>query len=307
MKAHPAPPLRHFLQLRDLSRSELLDLLSRAHRLKSGEEQPGRPLLGRSLALIFRKRSTRTRVSFEVAIDQLGGHPIFLTNQEGQFGGGESMSDTARVLSEYVDGIILRTFEHSELEALAEHSRVPVINALTDRLHPCQLLADLMLLQEEFGSDLRRLRIAWVGDGNNVAQSWLNAAALLGFELRLAIPEGYDPDPEILKRAQDQAPVVLTRDPIEAVSGAHAVNTDVWVSMGQEAESEDRDRCFRPYQVDASLLERADPQGIFLHCLPVHRGEEVTEEVVDGPRSRVFRQAANRLHAQKSLLLTLFS
>jgi ornithine carbamoyltransferase len=307
MKAHPAPTPRHFLQLRDLSRLELLDLLSRARRLKSGEEQPGRPLSGRSLGMIFRKRSTRTRVSFEVAIDQLGGHPIFLTNQEGQFGGGESIADTAEVLSGYVDGIIFRTFEHSELEDLAAHAGVSVINALTNRLHPCQLLADLLLIQEEFGPELRRLRVSWVGDGNNVAHSWLNAAALLGFELRLAVPEGYDPDPEILARAQEETSIHLTRDPIDAVSGAHVVNTDVWVSMGQELEAEDRALRFRPYQVDRALMACADPEAIFLHCLPAHRGEEVSAEVIDGPRSRVFPQAVNRLHAQKSLLLTLLT
>ena len=233
---HPPSPPRHFLELTDLSGAELLDVLSRGRRLKSGTDGAARPLEGRTLALIFRKRSTRTRVSFEVAIYQLGAHAIFLSDQDTQIGRGESMADTARVLSGYVDGIIIRTFEHEAVEELAACAGVPVINSLTDRVHPCQLLADLMVLQEEFGEELGKLRVAWVGDGNNVANSWLNAAALLGFELRLAVPEGYDPDPEILTRARAAAPVILTRDPAEAGAGVHAVNTDVWASMGQEEE-----------------------------------------------------------------------
>ncbi len=300
----PSSAPRHFLELTDLTGPELREVVARGRRLKAGEEG-GRPLQGRILALLFRKRSTRTRVSFEVAIHQLGGHTIFMSDQDSQMGRGESMADTARVLTGYVDGIMIRTFLHDEVEELARHAGIPVINSLTDRVHPCQLLADLMVLEEEFGGDIRRLRVAWVGDGNNVANSWLNAASLLGFELRLAVPEGYDPDPDILARARDAAPVILTRDPREAVEGAHVVTTDVWASMGQEGEAEEREGVFRTFQVNASLMDRADPAGIFLHCLPAHRGEEVTAEVIDGPRSRVFQESENRLHGQKALLLHL--
>ncbi len=303
----PPSPLRHFLELNDLSRSELLEVLALGRRLKSGEGGGGRPLGGRTMALIFRKHSTRTRVSFEVALHQLGAHSIFLSDRDTQIGRGESMADTARVLSGYVDGIMIRTFEHEEVEELAAYAGIPVINSLTDRVHPCQLLADLMVLQEEFGEELRGLRVAWVGDGNNVANSWLNASALLGFELRLAVPEGCEPDPGILARARAAAPVTLTRDPVEAVAGAHAVNTDVWASMGQEAEVERRHALFRPFQVTTALMEEADPSAVFLHCLPVHREEEVTPEVIDGPRSRVFSQSENRLHGQKALLLHLMT
>jgi ornithine carbamoyltransferase len=302
----PSSP-RHFLQLPDLSRSELLEVLAAGRRLKSGEEQAGRPLQGRSFALIFRKSSTRTRVSFDVGVHQLGGHPIFLADRDTQMGRGEPIADTARVLSGYVDGIMIRTFEHGEVEELARHARVPVINTLTDRFHPCQLLADLMALQEEFGEDLAKLRVAWVGDGNNVANSWLNAAALLGFELRLAVPRSRRPNSPSLPGSRPAAPVTLTRDPVEAVEGAHAVNTDVWASMGQEAEAESRHAVFRPFQVNAALMEGTHRSAIFLHCLPAHRGEEVTAEVIDGPRSRVFRQSENRLHAQKALLLLLMT
>jgi ornithine carbamoyltransferase len=303
----PSSVPRHFLELTDLTGPELRGIVARGRGLKSGEEGEHRPLRGKILALLFRKRSTRTRVSFEVAIHQLGGHTIFMSDQDSQMGRGESMADTARVLTGYVDGIMIRTFHHDEVVELARYAGIPVINSLTDRVHPCQLLADLMVLEEEFGGDIRRLRVAWVGDGNNVANSWLNAASLLGFELRLAVPEGYDPDPGILARARAAAPVVLTRDPAEAVAGAHAVTTDVWASMGQEAEAEGREAVFRTFQVDAALIEGADPGAIFLHCLPAHRGEEVTAEVIDGPRSRVFQQSENRLHGQKALLLHLMA
>jgi ornithine carbamoyltransferase len=297
---------RHFLRLPDLPREELLEVLALARRLEEGEAH-ARPLEGRTIALIFRKPSTRTRVSFEVAVHQLGGHPSFLSHRDTQIDRGEPTADTARVLSSYVDGIVIRTFRQEEVEELARHGRIPVINALTDLLHPCQLLADLMTLQQEFGAELGGLRVAWVGDGNNMANSWLNAAVLLGFELRLAVPEGYDPDPVILARARELARVLLTRDPEEAVSGAHAVNTDVWASMGQEEEAEGREAVFRPFQVNEALMAHADSRGILLHCLPAHRGEEVTAAVLDGPRSRVFRQARNRLPTQKALLLHLFA
>lgn len=299
--------MRHFLQLGDLTREELYHLLDLAKALKDGSAGKDRPLQGKTLAMVFRKSSTRTRVSFEAGMFQLGGHAIFLSDRDSQLGRGEPVPDTARVLGSYVDGIMVRTFEHAEVESFALHSGVPVINGLSDHFHPCQLLADLLTLREEFGAQLGDLRVAWIGDGNNMANSWLNAAALLGFELRLAAPEGYDPDPEALARARSATRVVLTRDPAEAVEGAHAVNTDVWASMGQEEEASDREAAFKGFQVGDALMERAASDAIFLHCLPAHRGEEVTAGVLDGPRSRIFPQAENRLHAQKALLMTLLS
>jgi len=308
-----APAPRHFLRLTDLSREELLDLLELALALKAGTVGQDEPLARATLALIFRKSSTRTRVSFEAGINQLGGHGIFLSDRDSQWGRGEPIPDTARVLSSYVDAIMVRTFEHAEVEEMAAYSSVPVINGLTDRFHPCQLLADLQTIRECF--DLaslgwEALKVAWIGDGNNMANSWLNAALLLGFELRLAVPEGFDPDPDTLARAREAGEqgggrILLTRDPVEAVEGVHVVTTDVWASMGQEEEADARMEAFRPFQVNQALFERALPEAIFLHCLPAHRGEEVTEEVIDGPRSRVFQEAENRLHAQKALLLRL--
>lgn len=295
---------RDFLAVADFSADELHVVLGRAARLKSGEER-GTPLLGKSLAMIFRKSSTRTRVSFEVGMTQLGGHALFLSDRDSQLGRGEPLPDTARVLSRYVDGIMVRTFAHADIEALATHADVPVINGLTDLLHPCQLLADLQTVQEELGPELRGRTVAWIGDGNNMANSWLNAAYRLGFSLRLACPEGYDPDGEILLRARSAADVVLTRDPAEAAEGAHVVTTDVWASMGQEEEAEARAKAFQGFRVDEDLMARADADAIFLHCLPAHRGEEVAAEVIDGPRSRVFQEAENRLHAQKALLVEL--
>ena len=295
---------RDFLSLNDLSREELLELLARARRLKTGAEG-GKPLAGKTLAMIFRKSSTRTRVSFEVGTFQLGGHALFISDQTSQIGRGESVHDTAHVLSRMVDGIMIRTFAHDEVVQLARHAAIPVINGLTDLLHPCQLLADLQTMAEEFGDDLQRLSVAWIGDGNNMANSWLNAAALLGFELRLACPEGYDPDPEILERARGLTRVVLTRDPREAAEGVHVVTTDVFASMGQESEAEKRLKDFKGFCVDEALMGRADPEAIFLHCLPAHRGEEVTAGVIDGPQSRIFPEAENRLHAQKALMVEL--
>jgi ornithine carbamoyltransferase len=295
---------RDFLAIPDFQRDELLALLERAHRLKSGAE--GGPILdGKSLAMIFRKSSTRTRVSFEVGMTQLGGHALFLSDRDSQMGRGESMHDTAKVLAGYVDGIMIRTFAHAEVEELARHASVPVINGLTDLLHPCQIMADLQAVQEEFGTELRGLTVAWIGDGNNMANSWLNAAYRLGFNLRLACPEGFDPDGSILKRARGEADVLLTRDPAEAVAGAHVVTTDVWASMGQEGEAQARAKAFQGFQVNGALMERAAADAIFLHCLPAHRGEEVTAEVIDGPHSRIFPEAENRLHAQKAILVEL--
>jgi ornithine carbamoyltransferase len=291
--------------LRDLRAEELTGVLEAAGRLKAGAEGANRPLAGKTLGMIFRKHSTRTRVSFEVGMFQLGGHGVFLSDRDSQIGRGESIADTARVLSRYLDGIMIRTFPHSEAEELARYATVPVINGLTDLLHPCQLLADLLTVREEFGPNLGDLTVAWIGDGNNMANSWLNAAAMLGFELRLAVPEGYDPDPEILERARREGRVCLVRDPRHAVEGAHVVTTDTWASMGQEGEEAVRSMVFRSFQVGAQLLEGARPEAVFLHCLPAYRGKEVTAEVLDGPRSRALEEAENRLHVQKALLLLL--
>jgi len=294
----------HFLAISEYAREDIQRFLSLAQQLKSGQVG-GTPLEGRSLAMIFRKSSTRTRVSFEVGMTQLGGHALFLSSSASQMGRGESVPDTAQVLSRYVDGIMIRTFDHAEVEGMAEHGTVPVINGLTDLLHPCQVMADLQTVQEEFGTDLEGVSVAWFGDGNNMANSWLNAARVLGLDLRLACPEGFDPDPEILSLARDATTVTLTRDPAEAAEGASVLTTDVWASMGQEDEAEARVDVFRSFQVTQELMSLAHPDAIFLHCLPAHRGEEVASEVIDGPQSRVFDEAENRLHAQKAIMMEL--
>ena len=296
-------PKRDFLAVTDLSRDELLGLLDLARRMKSGQYRE-RPLAGKTLAMIFTKSSTRTRVSFEVGSTQLGGHALFLSSRDIQLGRGEPIRDTARVLSRYVDGIMIRTFAHADVEELARFATVPVINGLTDYNHPCQILADLLTVHENLGDVSRRV-VAWIGDGNNMAHSWIEAAAALGFELRLACPEGYDPDPELLSQASQRTRITLTRSPQEAARGADVVNTDVWASMGQEAEQELRAAAFRGFIVDQGLMADAAPSAIFLHCLPAHRGEEVTEAVLEGPQSRVWDQAENRLHAQKALMAIL--
>ena len=295
--------VRHFLAIPDFTTDELRRLLDLGDRMRTGAYRET-PLAGRSLAMIFMKASTRTRVSFEVGTWQLGGHALFLSPRDIQLGRGEPVADTARVLSRYVDGIMIRTFAHAEIEELARHATVPVINGLTDLLHPCQILADLLTVRQHLGG-WEGKRIAWIGDGNNMANSWLNAAYRLGFELRLACPEGYDPDAAILERAKGAAPVMLTRDPREAAEGAHVVNTDVWASMGQEEEQAQRERAFAGYSVDAALMGRAASDAIFLHCLPAHRGEEVAAEVIDGRWSRVWDEAENRLHVQKAIMAVL--
>jgi ornithine carbamoyltransferase len=297
----PAP--RHFLAIPDFTRPELERLFDLAARMKRGEYRD-RPLAGRTLGMIFAKSSTRTRVSFEVGAFQLGGHALFLSARDIQLGRGEPIRDTARVLSRYLDGIMIRTYDHADVEELARYASIPVINGLTDLLHPCQVLADMLTVQEAFG-DWEGKVVAWIGDGNNMANSWLNAAGTLGFELRLACPERYAPNAAILERNRRLTSVVLTDDPREAIRGAHVVNTDVWASMGQEEEQEERARAFQGYIVDAALMRLADPGAIFLHCLPAHRGEEVAEEVIEGPQSRVWNQAENRLHVQKALMATL--
>jgi ornithine carbamoyltransferase len=291
---------RHFLSIPDFSRDELYALFDLAESMRRGE-YTRRPLAGKSLAMIFMKSSTRTRVSFEVGAWQLGGHALFLSPRDVQLGRGEPVADTARVLSRYVHGIMIRTYSHAEVEELARCASVPVINGLTDLLHPCQVLADLLTVRQCFG-EIEGKRVAWVGDGNNMANSWINAAYRLGFELVLACPEGYDPDPAILARARQSANVTVVRDPSEAVAGAHVVNTDVWASMGQEEEQAERERAFAGFTVDSKLMSLASADAIFLHCLPAHRGEEVTADVIDGPRGRVWDQAENRLHAQKAVM-----
>jgi len=258
-----------------------------------------------ALAMIFMKASTRTRVSFEVGATQLGGTAHFLSPRDVQLGRGEPIEDTARVLSRYVHGIMIRTFAHADVELLAKFSSVPVINGLTDLSHPCQVLADILTVQQHLG-DYRGKRVAWIGDGNNMANSWIEAAAHLGFSLRLACPEGYDPDRTFLDRAvAGGGDVGVVRDPREAVDGADVVTTDVWASMGQEEEQSNRLLAFSMYQVDAQLMSRARRSAIFLHCLPAHRGEEVTADVIDGPQSVVWDEAENRLHIQKAIMAAL--
>jgi ornithine carbamoyltransferase len=296
-------PTRHFLAIPDLTRPELVALFDLAARMKRGEYRD-RPLAGKTLGMIFAKSSTRTRVSFEVGAYQLGGHALFLSARDIQLGRGEPIRDTARVLSRYLDGIMIRTFDHGDTEELARYSSIPVINGLTDLLHPCQVLADLLTVRESLGGWDGKV-VAWIGDGNNMANSWINAAGSLGFELRLACPEGYRPDAGILQRNQGKAKILLTSDPRQAVRGAHVVTTDVWASMGQEQEQETRAKAFQGYIVDGALMHLADPSAIFLHCLPAHRGEEVSEEVLEGPQSRVWDEAENRLHVQKALMATL--
>ena len=291
---------RDFLAIPDYSREELLGLFDLAERMKQGEYRE-KPLAGKSLAMIFMKASTRTRVSFEVGTWQLGGHALFLSPRDVQLGRGEPVADTARVLSRYVDGIMIRTFAHAEVEELARYADVPVINGLTDLLHPCQILADILTIRQQLGGIDGR-KVAWIGDGNNMANSWINAAYRLGFDLTLACPEGYEPDRAILERAQSAAKVRVVRDPAEAVEGADVVNTDVWASMGQEDEQAIREKAFKGYIVDDALMSRAQQDAIFMHCLPAHRGEEVSASVIDGPQSVVWDEAENRLHVQKAIM-----
>ncbi len=298
---------RHFLRLTDCNREELVAILDLARDLKARQArgEPHRLLEGKTLAMLFEKSSTRTRVSFEVGMFQLGGYALFLSPRDTQIGRGEPVPDTARVLSRYVDGVMVRTFSQELLEELARWSGVPIINGLTDVFHPCQVMADLLTVLERRGT-LEGLQAAWIGDGNNMAHSWINAASALGFRLRLACPEGYRPAHEVLETAHAAgADVAVVADPREAAAGAHAVNTDVWASMGQEEEQEARARVFQGYTVDAAVMAAADPSAIFLHCLPAHRGEEVSADVLEGPQSAVWDEAENRLHVQKAILVTL--
>jgi len=296
---------RDFLDLTSLTPAELDGLLRLAARLKAdlkgGVDHPC--LRGKTLAMIFQKPSLRTRLTFETGMAQLGGHAIYLAPQDIGIGARESVKDVARNLSRWVDLIMVRTFSHDICVELAREASVPVINGLTDLLHPCQLLADLLALRERFGN-LRRLKIAFVGDGFNLAQSWIEAAGILRFELRIACPAGYEPRADFVARLHE-AGGTLTDDPVAGVRGADAVYTDTWTSMGQEEEAAQRRRDFSQFQVNSALLEHAKPRAVVMHCLPAHRGEEITDEVIDGPQSIVLEQAENRLHAQKAVMIWL--
>lgn len=296
-------PHRDFLTVADFTKSELDALFELAARMKAGRYRK-RPLAGQALAMVFMKASTRTRVSFEVGAAQLGAQALFLSPRDVQLGRGEPVADTVRVLARMCGGIMIRTFAQAEVEEAARVADVPVINGLTDEHHPCQIMADVMTIREAFGSYEQRT-VAWIGDGNNIANSWLDAAYRLGIELRLACPEGYEPNEALLDRARQHAHVVLTRSPREAAEGAHVVTTDVWTSMGQEDEDAERRHAFRGFTVDDALMARAARDAIFLHCLPAHRGEEVAASVIDGPQSRVWDEAENRLHAQKAVMAAL--
>lgn len=294
---------RDFLTLWDLSPEEIDRLLRRAIELKSGKDANSCPLIGRSIGLIFEKPSTRTRVSFEAGIYQLGGNAITLNPSELQLGRGETLSDTAKTLSRYLSGIVIRTFAHATLEHIAGHASIPVVNGLSDSHHPCQVLADLMTMLEKKGT-LSGLRVAYVGDGNNVCNSLVEAAAKMQFHLVIACPEGLEPDAGIIEKARSSArtEIVILRDPREAAGLADVVYTDVWVSMGQETHAAEKIQRLRTYQVNDRLISCSKKDVIVLHCLPAHRGQEITDEVMDGPRSAVFDQAENRLHAQKALM-----
>lgn len=301
---------KHMLRLSDYTPDEILQVLSLALKLKKQLKEGLRPplLAGKILAMIFSKSSTRTRVSFEAGIYQLGGTAQFLSSNEIQLGRGEPINDTAQVLSRMVDGIMIRTFKQSDVEDLAKYGSIPVINGLTDLLHPCQILADLMTYYEHKGSLTGKL--AFIGDGNNVANSLLVGCAKLGLDISVACPEGFDPDADVLAAAkqaaaQSGAKIVMTHDPSEAAEGADAVYTDVWASMGQESSAQDKYKHFADYQVNEKLTARCKEDYIFLHCLPAHRGEEVTAEVIDGPHSVVYDEAENRLHAQKAVMALL--
>jgi ornithine carbamoyltransferase len=298
---------RDFLDMASLSAQELGALLALAARLKaelkSGIEHPY--LRGRTLAMIFQKPSLRTRITFETGMAQLGGHAIYLAPNDIGIGERETVKDVARNLSRWVDLIMIRTFAHETCLELAREASVPVINGLTDLLHPCQLLADLQTMQERFGSDLSKLRVAFVGDGFNLAQSWIEAAGLLGFELRVAVPHGYEPEKRFLERMRREEIGIVTSDPVKAVAGADVIYTDTWTSMGREKEAAQRRRDFKEFQVNGALVRHAAKEALVMHCLPAHRGEEITDEVIDGPCSVVLDQAENRLHAQKAVMVWL--
>ncbi|MBI5039187.1 MAG: ornithine carbamoyltransferase [Nitrospirae bacterium] len=299
---------RDFLSIGDLTTKEIESLLIRAMELKSMQKSgvEFHPLKGKNLGLLFEKQSTRTRLSFEVAIAQLGGHSIYLSPNQIQMGRGEDIRDTAQVFARYLDAIVIRTYDHPMIEEWARYSTIPVINGLTDLHHPCQILSDLLTILEKKGR-VCGIRMAYIGDGNNVAHSLIEGAALMGMKIRIATPGGYEPDKAIVERAgilakETGASIEILQEPSEAVKDADVVYTDVWTSMGQEKEEEDRRGIFRRYQINRELMNRAEEDAIIMHCLPAHRGEEITEEMMESPRSVIFDQAENRLHMQKALL-----
>lgn len=296
---------KDFLSVYDLTRRDFDRIFSHAANLKAMLKDGiiYQPLAGKTLGMVFDKSSTRTRLSFEAGMYQLGGLAIYLNSRDTQLGRGETIADTARIVSRYLDGVMIRTFSQESVEELARHATIPIINGLTDLMHPCQIVSDLFTIVERKGA-YEGLKIAYVGDGNNVANSWIDAAAKLPFKLALACPKGYDPDARILERGRKKAPkgVTLYRDPVQAVKNADVVYTDVWASMGQEAEQEARAKVFENYQVNRKLLQHAKPDAVVMHCLPAHRGEEISAEVLDGPQSVVWDEAENRLHVQKAIL-----
>ena len=297
--------VRHLLRILDIPKADARRILLRAKSMKEIRFR-GDILAGRTVILVFEKSSTRTRVSFEVAVSHLSGRTLFLTPNESQLGRNEPLEDTARVLSRYADALVVRTFGQEKIEVLARYGSIPVINALTDQHHPCQVLSDVLTMHERT-PDLASLRVAWIGDGNNMAQSFIDAAAVFPFSLVLACPEGYEPDPAVVENAKGLgAKIELTRDPEEAARGAHYLNTDVWASMGHEAEQKKRTAAFAGFKIDARLLAKARPDCKVMHCLPAHRGEEISAEVLEGPASIVFDQAENRLHMQKAILEWVF-
>lgn len=297
---------RHLLSIFDLQKREIDSIIKRAFRLKAlkkGGKKTGSTLKGKVVGMVFEKPSTRTRVSFEVAIIDLGGSAIYLSPGDMQLGRGETIADTARVLSSYLDGVVIRTYGQEKIEEFARHSSVPVINALTDLEHPCQIISDLFTIKEK-GLDIEKIKLAYIGDGNNIANSLIGAAAIYGFNLIMATPKGYEPNEGVLRRARDykRGRIEVVSDPKEAAKNADVLYTDVWVSMGQEEEMGKRLRTFKPYQLNGRLLSHAKPDVLIMHCLPAHRGEEITDDVVDGPNSIVFDQAENRLHVGKAIL-----
>jgi ornithine carbamoyltransferase len=301
---------RHFLALHDYNEVELYSMLVLARELKTKQKEgiPHKLLEGKTLAMIFDKSSTRTRISFEVGIYQLGGHGLFISSGTSQMGRGEPIKDTARVLSRYCDGIMIRTFGQEMVKELAAYSSVPVINGLTDLYHPCQIMADIMTVIEHKGT-YEGLKFAWVGDGNNMANTWIEAAAIFGFDLALACPKGYEPDASVMAWAESKEPgrVTLTNNPNVAVRDADVLNTDVWASMGMEAEQKEREQAFSGYCLDDALVGLAKPDHMVMHCLPAHRGEEISDSVIEGKHSQVWDEAENRLHVQKAIMATLMA
>lgn len=299
---------RDLLTVGDLSSEDIEEILERSGLLKDRQKkrEPYCPLIGKTLGMFFEKASTRTRISFEVGIYQLGGQAIFLTPQDLQIARGETIADTARVLSRYIDGLMIRTFSQKMVEEMARYATIPVINGLTDTHHPCQILSDLFTIKEKKGR-LKGLKLCYIGDGNNVANSLIEGSAKVGINISLACPDGYEPDEEIVKKAKEEAKkggssIEILRDPSKAAKDADILYTDVWASMGQESERDKRIKVFRPYQLNRKIVEVAKPDVLVMHCLPAHRGEEITDEVIDGPNSIVLEQAENRLHTQKAIM-----